>query len=326
MTKIVYSSDQLPLRLNNQDRFKQWRDFHAAHLGEVEMVRSPGTPFYGHCELRPLGDVTVIQSHFAIERFVRRSQHIPSDARDSCTIGFISTETRSRIEQRGREIEIAKGQPFISQIDAPYSCGFDSPYSALSIVVPRKLLRERIPGLSLDGAAAMATSPVWQHLERYLSVLMDADFPGAPALGTQAENYVVDLLALALGARGDSAELATARGLRAIRLREIVGEIERRYADPAFSSDDVARAVGLSRRYVNELLYESGASFSERLLELRLKKAHAMLADPRYDRLRISDIAFTSGFNEVSYFNRRFRARFGYSPTHRRGGGSEQPD
>jgi AraC-like DNA-binding protein len=37
------------------------------------------------------------------------------------------------------------------------------------------------------------------------------------------------------------------------------------------------------------------------------------------DKLRVSEIAYTCGFNEVSYFNRRFRARFGASPTEYRG-------
>jgi AraC-like DNA-binding protein len=45
-----------------------------------------------------------------------------------------------------------------------------------------------------------------------------------------------------------------------------------------------------------------------------------MLADRRCDRLRVSEIAYASGFNEVSYFNRCFRRRFGATPTHFRHG------
>jgi len=61
-------------------------------------------------------------------------------------------------------------------------------------------------------------------------------------------------------------------------------------------------------------------TLSERVLELRLQKARAMLSDARNDRMKVSDIALACGFNEVSYFNRRFRARFGCSPTQYRGG------
>jgi AraC-like DNA-binding protein len=45
-----------------------------------------------------------------------------------------------------------------------------------------------------------------------------------------------------------------------------------------------------------------------------------MLADVRKDAMEISDIALAAGFNDVSYFNRRFRVRFGASPTQYRGG------
>ena len=44
-----------------------------------------------------------------------------------------------------------------------------------------------------------------------------------------------------------------------------------------------------------------------------------MLVDRRNDALKVSDIAFACGFNEVSYFNRCFRSRFGASPTQFRG-------
>jgi len=108
--------------------------------------------------------------------------------------------------------------------------------------------------------------------------------------------------------------------LRAARLREAIAVIEARFAEPALSTDMVARAVGLSRRYLNTLLLESSHTFAERVLELRLQRACAMLADVRKDAMKISDIALAAGFNDVSYFNRRFRVRFGASPTQYRGG------
>ncbi|RVC72432.1 AraC family transcriptional regulator, partial [Mesorhizobium sp. M2A.F.Ca.ET.046.02.1.1] len=71
---------------------------------------------------------------------------------------------------------------------------------------------------------------------------------------------------------------------------------------------------------LNTLLLESGRTFAERVLELRLQKACAMLSDVRNDAAKVSDIALAAGFNDVSYFNRRFQGRFGASPTQYRGG------
>jgi AraC-like DNA-binding protein len=140
-----------------------------------------------------------------------------------------------------------------------------------------------------------------------------------PLLLDRVETTLIDLIALTLGAQRDVAEIARLRGLRAVRLQAILRAIKVGYADPAFSVRSVAQKLGLSPRYVNDLLQESGLSLSERVMELRLQQARAMLADARHDRLKIVEIAYACGFSEVSYFNRSFRRRFGDSPTRYRG-------
>ena len=40
-----------------------------------------------------------------------------------------------------------------------------------------------------------------------------------------------------------------------------------------------------------------------------------MLSDRRNDGMRIGDIAYASGFSDISHFNRSFRRRFGLTPT-----------
>jgi AraC-like DNA-binding protein len=127
---------------------------------------------------------------------------------------------------------------------------------------------------------------------------------------------LLDLAAIGLGARSDIAAAARRRGLRAVRLKAVLPILETRFHEPDFSAQKLAAAAGLSERYVNELLFEAGASFTTRLNELRLRKAADLLA---HREGRISDIAFACGFNDLSYFNRCFRRRFGLTPTAARG-------
>ena len=128
----------------------------------------------------------------------------------------------------------------------------------------------------------------------------------------------MDLVALGLGARGDLAgAAASAAACAPCGCKAVLMILERRFAEPDFSAQKLAAAAGLSERYVNELLYEAGASFTMRLIELRLRKAADLLA--RAGRRRISDIAFDCGFNDLSYFNRCFRRRFGLTPSAARG-------
>jgi AraC-like DNA-binding protein len=157
-------------------------------------------------------------------------------------------------------------------------------------------------------------------LQHYLEFLLGPhEFAEDAVVDAHISRTILDLVALSLGAAGEAAELATMRGLRAARAREIVAEIKRSFADPTFSPGDIARKFELSTRYVHDLLQETGVSFGERVLELRLQKARGMLSDRHHDRLKISDIALACGFNGIAYFNQCFRRRFGASPTQYRG-------
>jgi AraC-like DNA-binding protein len=159
-----------------------------------------------------------------------------------------------------------------------------------------------------------------RYLGRFIDFLLDANDIGDGAVhADHIGTTLLDLAALVLGARKDAAELARVRGLRSARTQAIIAAIRTGYANPAFSVRDVARRLRLSPRYVQNLLGETGVSFVERVLELRLQRARRMLADQRCDRLRISEIAEACGFNEVSYFNRCVRRRFGVSPGELRG-------
>jgi AraC-like DNA-binding protein len=127
--------------------------------------------------------------------------------------------------------------------------------------------------------------------------------------------HLLDLLAAALGPTGEAGEIVAKRGVKAARLRAILAEIAQRFSDPDFDLDGVARTLGLSRRYVRQLLEETGKSFTGHLVERRLKRAFAMLTDRRCLHLAIIDIAFAAGFGDVSHFNRMFRRRFGDTPS-----------
>jgi transcriptional regulator GlxA family with amidase domain len=126
-------------------------------------------------------------------------------------------------------------------------------------------------------------------------------------------------VALAVGVNGEAAAFAQARGFRAARLKVVLAEIRNCFSQPGFSTDFLARRVGLSTRYIQDLLQETGAGLSERVLELRLQMARSMLAGPNNDGRRITDIALACGFNEAAHFNGCFRRRFGCSPTQYRG-------
>jgi AraC-like DNA-binding protein len=223
----------------------------------------------------------------------------------------------SRIIHRGREFVVRPGSMALLKLDEPFF--------AADGMNEKRFTNVHLPMATLKALVAGVDDLVGRELEPggALSLAMDYSdlllrHPGAvDEAGFAIASHLMDLAALGLGARSDVAGAARRGGVRAVRLKAVLMILEKRFAQPDFSAQKLAAAAGLSERYVNELLYEAGASFTLRLLELRLRKAADLLAHA--GERRISDIAFDCGFNDLSYFNRCFRRRFGLTPTAARG-------
>lgn len=292
-------------------------------VGAADMAHNDDRTFHASTEAVPLGDISVGRFETTTDLWARRPQHLSSNEREDIGICFNRSRYAQSFEQRGREFLLTPGCVLVNTNALPVESRTNGRISWTMALVPRSQILERVP----DADERLATlldplNPLVRHLGNYIDFLLLApDIGSHPQLIESSRDMLLDLFALALGANGEAAEIASDRGLRAARIREIVAAIETGFTDPAFSTDEVASGLGLSRRYVNDLLSDTGQGFTERVLELRLQKARAMLSDMRHDAIKVSDIAFACGFNEVSYFNRRFRARFGCSPTQYRGSG-----
>ena len=84
---------------------------------------------------------------------------------------------------------------------------------------------------------------------------------------------------------------------------------------PAFSVTikELASTFHYNPRYLGRLFkQEAGVSLNEYILARRLKRAMHLLQST--DR-GVLDIATEIGFNNVTYFNRQFKAAFGLTPT-----------
>jgi AraC-like DNA-binding protein len=157
------------------------------------------------------------------------------------------------------------------------------------------------------------SSPVLKLLRGYLDALHASTAMRLSALQPLAVAHIYDLAALALGASREAEEVARGRGLRVARMQAIKTDIFGQLHGE-ISLSDLAARHRLSTRYVRMLFEREGTSFSDFVREERLKHACAKLLSPRFDHLLISEIAYEVGFNDLSYFNRAFRRRFGRSP------------
>ena len=119
------------------------------------------------------------------------------------------------------------------------------------------------------------------------------------------------LLTLATGFHEPAAE-SRHRGQLA---RRILRRIETDFADPELTPERLAAELGISKRYLQQLLAGSGTSFVQELTATRLDRASDMLSDPRAGGLGVGEIAFRCGFLDPGYFARAFRKRLGRTPS-----------
>jgi AraC-like DNA-binding protein len=190
----------------------------------------------------------------------------------------------------------------------------------LGVYIPRSVIAPMVRDLDSVLMRPMPASiDALRLLIDYVAATQRLDTQLSAALQRSVGEHFCDLVALAFGATRDVAEIAQMRGVRAVRAKQALAEIESNFTDQGFSAHDVARKLGVSSRYVQDLLHEAGSSFTERVMEFRLQRACQMLAARKGHHRKISDIAYSCGFSNVSYFNQAFRRRFGASPTQYRG-------
>lgn len=85
------------------------------------------------------------------------------------------------------------------------------------------------------------------------------------------------------------------------------------YANPDISLDTAIHAIGINRAKMNSILKdEIGLTFSAYLNKLRLTEAARLLAEK--PEANVAEIAFSVGYNNVSYFNKLFKNEYGCSP------------
>jgi AraC-like DNA-binding protein len=91
--------------------------------------------------------------------------------------------------------------------------------------------------------------------------------------------------------------------------------VERLLIEPGLKPERIAAEAGISVRYANALLAAEDTSIERYMNDRRLERCRNALEDVGQSHRSIGEIAFKWGFSELSHFGRRFKARYGCTPT-----------
>jgi len=304
---ILLSSDAF----DERDRFDAWREELMLRVMRVDVDVPDKRSFHTRLRMLHLPNVSIIERR-STPSVITRTAQLVRDGDDSFVI---SLPWRKSIETRGSAFEsrVGPGEAIIHSLNEITRSRAPEGFRGVSLRVARQTARSVAPyaerrlnrAISVDRTASLI-------LQSYL-----VSSPGglSPSVATLADRHLRELLANMFDPEGDLARAGVYGGVKAARLKAIVEEIGRRLADPSLSAAAVGRRLGLSERYVQQLLEGAGFSFSGYVRELRLKRARQLLRDPLARELRIGDIAAMVGFDDLSHFNRMFRLQFGERPT-----------
>ncbi len=316
-SRLHISTDAFP----EDKRLAMWREIYGRGIARVDIEPIGDGPFQADVTFNLLPNVAIAAGSRSPAHY-RVTPELLKQGRDIVALSILRSGQASAT-QFGKELISGVGSASVLAATGPSVSTLHTHGSFITLALERPAVAELAPDFTAAyGNSIPSSSPALRLLIKYLDTVLAADELANPDLARSAAAHILDLASLALGARGDRAELALG-GVKAARLRTIKSDILAIIGRNDLSSEMLAGRHGISSRYIRKLFEEDGTSFTVFILTERLARVRRMLQDQRYAHLTIAQLAHSNGFNDISYFNRAFRRQFGATPSDIREAGSK---
>ncbi|MBR0716488.1 helix-turn-helix domain-containing protein [Bradyrhizobium liaoningense] len=294
-------------------RLSLWQDIVCDVFVGLDCKSDLGSAFHGTVTQASLGRAVCSDVSSDRQHVYRTPSRIARSDQDYVLVA-LGNRGIGGVVQDGRETVIHPGEFALYDTTRPYELKFDDAFTQTIFKVPRDMLQRRLGGTEALTAITFGPDSPLQRLayDFVYRVCQSADqieASHAVALSEQA----VDLVAMALSERLGKTALPSSTHRSALLYR-LKAHIRARLSDPDLSLSDTAAALGISARYVNDLLADEQTSFQRYVLAERLAQCKRDLASPVLAHRHVGEIAFAWGFNDLSHFGRVFREHFGLSP------------
>ena len=297
--------------------FEAWREGICRGFCRLDVGPAEDDYIDCHNEFARVHSVVIATPKGGSVRFAR-TRNLLDDGCDDLVL-ISATRGTVRVTQGSKAIDLTAGQMCLTEMNVVGTADLKSGGGFTTARFPRRLLLQVAPSAESQLARPLGHDrPLGAMIDRYFQlcndVAGDLDVLGQKA----AAQHLADLVGLLLGTRGEQKDLIGQGGFSAARLNLMKADVLRNLDQSDLTIESVARTCALSGRQAQRLFASAGTTFSEFVLEQRLLLARRLLLQEQGRHRKVSDIAYTAGFNDLSYFHRSFRRRFGMTPSNMR--------
>lgn len=307
--KLLFSTDNIPI----DARFKRWLETLEEQRLPLEQQQLDAAPFEARLEIATLGPLTLTR----VSEGPLRSEATPGKIRRLGDAGCISVgltlagtmtvEQRDRVStQRPGDLVVIEHQPTVMTT----SPGNQSLY----LKMPRERLEDVLGPAHRYAARTVGADLATANLATgYFVELSRMHHQLDPIAAARMGSIGVDLIVASIAER---MALDLPQPLSGnVLVQRAKAHVEANLGDPTLDPPQLAAAVGVSLRRLEELFHERGQHVSDWIWQRRLEVAADRLTDPAFTNLTIATLAAGCGFTSRVYFTRRFKNRFGLTPS-----------
>jgi AraC family transcriptional regulator, positive regulator of tynA and feaB len=310
MTPVIGTTTWSTDSIDERERFSFWREMVCRNVFNIS-VQAPPKRFSASITARSHGALRFAICESTAYDIDRTQKDISNESADHYLM-YLQLRGHTLLTQANDAIEFGRNDIVIADGRRPYHAALfdDGQCRRQAIaVLPRSFIEARAPWLRRRPVFKLASNSVYVDLTRRHLLQLTADDLTEGELALLTEN-LCNLLALL-----DHADTPINRVQPELQLEALLDFCRRNLHDPALSPDFVAAQFGISTRTLHLRFEKLEQTFGRWLLDARLDASSNALRNPQQHACSISEIAYNSGFNDLSHFNKSFRARFGASPS-----------
>lgn len=241
-------------------RLALWQDIVCDVFVGLDCKSDLGSAFRGSVTQAPLGKAVCSEVCSDRQHVFRTPSRIARSDQDFVLIA-LGNRGDGGVVQDGRETVIHPGEFALYDTTRPYELKFNDPFAQTIFKVPREMLQRRLGGTETLTAMSFGTdAPLERLAYDFISRLCQSADRLAPGNAAVLSEQAVDLLAMALSERLGKTSLPSSTHRCALIYR-LKAHVRAHLADPDLSLPETAAALGISPRYVNDLLADEDTSF-----------------------------------------------------------------